>query len=102
MIMMIAMTNITMTAIMKVSMKNEEEEEGEVEEEEDSEFMPGLFGSHNGDGDYTALQLSVQQRIIFFLGERIDHQKIGSMSKYVFWLKLGQRSPMKEELQRTC
>ncbi len=37
--------------------------------------MPGLFGSHNGDGDYTASQFSVQQRIMHFLGERIDHKK---------------------------
>ncbi len=53
----------------------EEEEDDEVEDGEDSEFMPGLFGSHNGDGDYTASQFSVQQRIMHFLGERIDHQK---------------------------
>ena len=37
--------------------------------------MPGLFGSHNDNGDYTASQFSVQQHIMHCLGEQIDHQK---------------------------
>jgi hypothetical protein len=45
--------------------------------------MPSLFVTHNGDGDYKASQFSVQQRVIHFLGERIDQQKIDSTLKFV-------------------
>jgi len=51
---------------------HESKDDNEDEEDDD---MPGLFATHNGDGDYTALQFSVQQRIMHFLGERIDQQK---------------------------
>ena len=50
------------------------ESEGDNEDEED-DAMPGLFGTHNGDGDYMALQFSVHQRIMRFLSKRIDQQK---------------------------
>jgi hypothetical protein len=49
-----------------------ESEDDDKDEEDDN--LPCLFGTHNGDGDYTASQFSVQQRIMHFLGERIDQQ----------------------------
>ena len=51
---------------------HESEDDNDDEEDDD---MPGLFGTHNGDGDYTASQFSVQQCNMHFVGERIDQQK---------------------------
>jgi hypothetical protein len=51
---------------------HESEDDNDDEEDDD---MPGLFGTHNGDGDYTASQFSVQQCKMHFVGERINQQK---------------------------
>ena len=51
---------------------NDDEEESESERE--SVDVPGLFGNHNGDGDY-ASNFTIHQRILHFLGEAIDQQK---------------------------
>ena len=51
---------------------NDDEEESNDEEEESSYYdessdVPGLFGNHNGDGDYSS-DFSIHQRILHFLG----------------------------------
>ena len=58
---------------------NDDEEEFDGEEEEssvddESSDVPGLFGNHTGDGDYSS-EFSIHQRILHFLGEAIDQQK---------------------------
>jgi len=45
------------------------------ENDDDDDDVPGLFGTHSGDGDYTPSQFSVQQHVMYFLGEMIDQQK---------------------------
>ena len=51
---------------------NDDEEESNDDEEEssyddESSDVPGLFGNHNGDGDYSS-DFSIHQRILHFLG----------------------------------
>ena len=48
--------------------------------EQDDEYKddgkcPGLFGNHTGEGDYTVSEFSLQQRVMHFLGKKIDQQR---------------------------
>jgi hypothetical protein len=54
---------------------NDNNDDVSDDKNDDDDDMSSFFGNHNGDGDYTASQFSVQQRVIHFLGERIDRQK---------------------------
>jgi len=40
-----------------------------------SEVNYGLFGEHTGESDYAASEFSLSQRVMHFLGEKIDQQK---------------------------